>query len=147
MNKKRLKVFFSDWCNDRGVDRKLSELSDIELNQVLRRFYAKARATDGELYSHSSLLAIRNAIERFLNNPPHNRAIKIAKGEAFQLSNEMLNSKIKFQKKEGKAHAPEHDERLLRGSGIIADLHQSFCKSHGHHFMVRCPDILPSHNE
>ena len=102
VNKKRLNVFFSDWCNDRGVDRKLSEMSDIELDQVLRRFYAEARAKDGELYSRSSLLAIRNSIERFLNNPPHNRAIKIAKGEAFQLSNKMLNSKIKVQKKDGK---------------------------------------------
>lgn len=102
VNKKRLNVFFSDWCNDRGVDRKLSEMSDMELDQVLRRFYAEARAKDGELYSRSSLLAIRNAIERFLKNPTHNRAIKIAKGEAFQLSNEMLNSKIKVQKKDGK---------------------------------------------
>ena len=36
VNKKRINEFFSDWCNDRGVDRKLSELSDIELDQVLR---------------------------------------------------------------------------------------------------------------
>ena len=39
---------------------------------------------------------------RFLNNPPHNRGIKISKGEAFQLSNKMLNPKIKVQKKDGK---------------------------------------------
>ena len=55
VNKRRLNVFFSDWCNDRGVDRKLSEVSDIELNQVLRRFHAEARANDGELYIRSSL--------------------------------------------------------------------------------------------
>lgn len=46
-------VLFSDWCKDRGVDKKLSELSGMELDQVLRRFYG------------SSLLTIRNAIERF----------------------------------------------------------------------------------
>ena len=71
-----LAVFFSDWCKDRGVDKKLFELSYMELDQVLRRFYAEARAKDGELYSRSSLLTIRNAIERFLNNPPHNRGHK-----------------------------------------------------------------------
>ena len=125
MNKKRLNVFFSDWRNDRGVDRKLSEMTDMELDQVLRRFYAEARAKDGELYSRSSLLAIRNAIERFLNNPPHNRAIKIAKGEAFQLSNKMLNSKIKVQKKDGKENIkhkpaiPPGDLRKLSASGVI----------------------------
>ena len=65
----------------------------MELDPVLRKFYAEARAKDGELFCRSSLLAVRNAIERFLNNPPHNRGIKITKGEAFQLSNKILNSR------------------------------------------------------
>lgn len=38
-------------------------------------------------------------------------------------------------------------QSMMRDISIIADLYQSFCKSHGHHFTVRCPDILPSHNE
>ena len=118
-------VFFSDWYKDRGVDKKLFELSDMELDQVLGRFYAEARAKDGELYSRSSLLTIRNAIERFLNNPPHNRGIKITKGEAFQQSNKMLNSKIKVQKKDGKENIkhkpaiPPGDLRKLSASGVI----------------------------
>jgi len=58
-------MYFSDWCNDRGVGKKLSELSDFELDQVLRRFYAEARAKDGKLYSRSSLLAITNALNGF----------------------------------------------------------------------------------
>ena len=114
-------VFFSDWCKDRGVDRKLFELSDMELHLVLRRFYAEARAKDRELYSRSSLLTIRNAIERFLNDPPHNRGIKITKGEAFQQSNKMLNSKIKVQKKDGKEnikHKPE-GQRELRADSFV----------------------------
>ena len=97
----------------------------MELDQILRRFYAEARAKDGELYGRSSLLAIRNAIERFLNNPPHNRGIKITKGEAFQLSNKMLNSKIKVQKKDGKENVkhkpaiPPGDLRKLSASSVI----------------------------
>ena len=102
VNKNRFNVFFPDWSNDRSVDKKLPELSGVELDQVLRRFYAEARTKDGELYSRSSLLTIRNAIERFLNQPPHNRGMKITKGEVFQLSNKMLNSKIKVQKKDRK---------------------------------------------
>ena len=58
-------VLFSDWCKERGVDKKLSELSGMELDQVLRRFYGEAHAKDSELYSRSSLLTIRNAIERY----------------------------------------------------------------------------------
>ena len=80
VNKNSFNVFFPDWCNDRGVDKKLPELSNVGLDQVLRRFYAEAQTKDGELYSRSSLLAIRNAIERFLNQPPHSRSMKITKG-------------------------------------------------------------------
>ena len=36
------------------------------------RFYGDFTPKDGELYSHSSLLVLRNAIERFLKNPPKN---------------------------------------------------------------------------
>lgn len=95
-------MHFSDWWYDRGVDKKLSELSDIELDQVLQRIPAETPAKDGELCSRSSLLAIRNAIEWLLNNPPHNRDIKITKREASRLSNKMLNSEIMLQKKDGK---------------------------------------------
>ena len=109
-------VLFSDWCKDRGVDKKLFELSDMELDPVLQQFYAEARAKGDKLYSHSSLLTIRNAIERFLNNPPYNRGIKITKGEAFQLSNKMLNSKIKVQKKDG----VEEAERVNANSLLTA---------------------------
>ena len=95
----------------------------MELDKVLRRFYARAK--DCELYSRSSLLTIRNAIERFLKDPPHNRGIKITKGEAFQLSNKMLNSKIKVQKKDRKENIkhkpaiPPGDLRKLSASGVI----------------------------
>lgn len=95
-------MHFSDWWYDRGVDKKLSELSDIELDQVLQRIPAEAPAKDGELCSRSSLLAIRNAIEWLLNNPPHNRHIKITKRETSRLSNKMLNSEIMLQKKDVK---------------------------------------------
>ena len=136
----------------------------MELDQVLRRFYAESRAKDGELYSRSSSLAIRNAIERFLNNPPHSRAINIAKGEEevyFQKKCQLWSflpvsetkrswrvwSCLVWKQAAWREQAPEHDERHLQSSRIIADLYQSFFKSHGHQFMVRCPDILPSHNE
>ena len=48
----------------------------VELDQTLRRFYAEARAKDGELYGRSSLLTIRIAIERFLG-PPQTREIVV----------------------------------------------------------------------
>ena len=97
----------------------------MELDQVLRRFYAEAWAKDGKLYNRFSILAVRNAIERFLNNPPHNRGIKITKGKAFQLSSKMLNFKIKVQKKDSKENMkhkpaiPPGDLEKLSASGVI----------------------------
>ena len=61
-------------------------MNNKELDNYLRQFYAEARTKDGELYSRSSLLGIRNAIERYLNNPPLNRGISITKGIEFQAS-------------------------------------------------------------
>ena len=71
------------------------------------------------MYSHSSFLAVRNVIERFLNNPSHSRGIKIMEGEAFQLSNNMLNSKIKVaQKKDDK-------ENIKRKHPYIQEISES----------------------
>ena len=77
-------------------------MNNIELDQYLRHFYAEARTKDGALYSRSSLLGLRNAIERFLNNPPFNKRISITKGSDFQSSNKLLQSQIKLNKRENK---------------------------------------------
>ena len=75
-------------------------MSKKELDKNLRYFYAEARTRGGALYSRSSLLGLRNAIERYLNNPPFNRGISITKGTEFQSSNKLLQSMIKLNKRE-----------------------------------------------
>ena len=77
-------------------------MNNIELDRYLRHFYAEARTKDGALYSRSSLLGLRNAIERFLNNRPFNKGISITKGSDFQSSNKLLQSQIKLNKRENK---------------------------------------------
>lgn len=110
----------TDWSKERGITKRLPEFEERELDQVLRHFYAEARSKDGSTYSRSSLLAIRNAIERYLVSPPFNRSIKISRGEAFQLSNKMLNSEIKVQKKDCKENV-QHKPVIAPG-----DLKQLF---------------------
>ena len=63
------------------MTKPFQELDDAELDEKLRHFYAEARTKDGNLYSRSSLLCLRNAIERHLNNPPINRGINLSKSE------------------------------------------------------------------
>ena len=90
------------WCRDRKIAQGLHEMTNNELDKYLRHFYAEARTKDGALYSRSSLLGIRNALERYLNNPPLNRGISISKGVEFQASNKLLQSQIKLNKRENK---------------------------------------------
>ena len=90
-------LFFSDvsktaWCRARKIAKGLHEVTNNDLDNHLRHFYAEARTKDGALYSRSSLLEIRNAIERYLNNPPLNRGISVSKGVEFQASNKLLQS-------------------------------------------------------
>ena len=100
-------------------------MTNNELDKYLRHFYAKARTKDGALYSRSSLLGIRNAIERYLNNPPLNRGISISKGVEFQASNKLLQSQIKLNKRENKENVhhkppiPEADLQKLKSSSAI----------------------------
>ena len=101
-------------------------MSKKELDKNLRYFYAEARTRDGALYSRSSLLGLRNAIERYLNNPPFNRGISINKGTEFQSSNKLLQSMIKSNKRENnentkhKPPIPAADIQKLKSSNTIA---------------------------
>ena len=94
----------------------------LTLAEILRW----TRTKKGEDYSRSSLLGFRNAIERYLNNPPFKRGIKIPGNPVFQISNKMLDAKIKMLKKEGKenithkpAIAPEGLTKLKTSSVVL----------------------------
>ena len=64
-----------------------------ELDANLRLFYAEARNKDGENYSRSKLLGLRNGLNRYLNNLPYKKGIHIAIDPAFQQSNQMLDAR------------------------------------------------------
>ena len=92
-------------------------MENQELDKHLTKFYAETRNKKGEDYSRSTLLSMRNAIERYLNNPQHKRGIKITGNPQFQSSNRFLNAKIKHLKKEGKEnskHKPAIDIQDLK---------------------------------
>jgi len=75
-------------------------MTEEELDESLRRFYAEARTKTGQEYSRSSLLGFRNSVERYLN--ANNRLIKITRNPTFSRSNKMLESKLKAIRREGK---------------------------------------------
>ena len=100
-------------------------MSVPELDSALRLFYAEARKKNGEDYVKSSLLSLRNAIERKLNSPPYNRGIRITDNIQFAKSNQLLDAKIKALKREGKQNVQHKqpidldDLRKLKDSDTI----------------------------
>ena len=85
-------------------------MTNEHLDKSLAQFYTEARSKTGEEYSKSSLISLRNAIERHLNNPPFKRTLKL-NSAAFTNSNRMLNAKIKSLKELGKENV-QHKEAI-----------------------------------
>ena len=98
---------FSEWAQQRNVEKPLHEQSDHELDNNLRKFYAEARKKEGKEYGKSTLLCLRSGIERYLNFPPYKRGLKFSQNPVFKNSNMMLNAKIIDLKQQGKQNV-EH---------------------------------------
>ena len=75
------------------------------MDQVLRQFYAEARNKEGKPYSRSTLLSLRNGIERYLSLPPVNRPVKFSQDPRFVLSKTTLKQ-LKREGKENTKHKP-----------------------------------------
>lgn len=96
-----LLLCLTEWCCQRGIQTNVLQMSNEELDESLRRFYAEARTQTGQEYSRSSLLGFRNSIERhFIAN--NGRSLKLTGNPVFAQSNKMLESKLKALRREGK---------------------------------------------
>ena len=98
---------------------RLHEMKNQELDSKLRQFYAEARTKDGQLYSRSSLWSLRNAIERYLNNPPLSKGITISRSEEFKSSNQLLQSQTKLNKRENKENTTSTNLRFLARGNLL----------------------------
>ena len=120
--------FSTEWSSPKKLTRQLHEYRSDELDEVLRVFYAEVRNRQGEDYSKSTLLGLRNGIERHLNGPPHNKGIQFSSNPVFKKSNLMLNAKIKCLKQQGKEnvkHKPpisSQDLQKLKVSPTLSPL-------------------------
>ncbi len=119
-------TYHLEWAKEKNVNKPLHQQSDEELNENLKVFYAEVRNQKGEDYGKSTLLCLRNGIERHLNFPPQNRGIKFSQNTTFRSSNMMLNAKIRDLKQQGKQkvqHKPaitEPDLQKLRVHPVLS---------------------------
>ncbi|KAJ3599958.1 hypothetical protein NHX12_033910 [Muraenolepis orangiensis] len=68
---------------------------------VLRSFYAEARSKSGQLYSKSSLISIRSSLNRYLNEPPHCRALDLTKDPELRSANSTLAAVLRKLEEQG----------------------------------------------
>ncbi|KAL9952834.1 hypothetical protein ACROYT_G040147 [Oculina patagonica] len=116
-------MYDANRLNKLSVDmlKYICEYFDVNNEQLAVRRKKKK----GKNERWSLLLSLRNAIERFLNNPPFNRGISITKGIDFQSSNKLLQSQIKLNKRENKENTqhkpaiPTADLLKLKSSAAI----------------------------
>lgn len=101
--------FFSDWLKDSGKPVAFEALPEDVLCSLLRTFYAELRTKEGKIYSRSSLMGIRAAIQRHLTGPGFNRVINIISGPEFRSANDVLTGQLKDMKVKGLDVAQHHD--------------------------------------
>jgi hypothetical protein len=68
----------------------LNQMTTRQLDENIFRVYAEARTKDKRDYIKSALNGFRHGIERYLNNLPLNKVIRIATNSLFTRSNQML---------------------------------------------------------
>jgi hypothetical protein len=60
----------SDFMLEKNYDGEIGTMDIVVLNGILQDFYANVRTSSGDYYSKSSLVAIRQGIRRYLQEPP-----------------------------------------------------------------------------
>ncbi|XP_067290963.1 zinc finger MYM-type protein 3 isoform X3 [Pseudorasbora parva] len=116
---------FKAWLREKQltIDFKTAEKS--ELNPVLREFYGSIRTSKGELYGISSYVGLRAGLNRFVNEPPINRAWNLMQDTEFRSANNVFKGVVKQMRRSGKditAHYPPispEDQHMLKHSPAL----------------------------
>lgn len=80
----------SEWLVETGRDTNFEELDKKNLAATLRIFYPSACQGNGQPYQKQSLINVRSAINRHLQNPPHNKIWNIMRDPEFIAANKVF---------------------------------------------------------
>jgi len=106
---------FKRWLRETlpSDNRDLESIPPSQLNSFLRSFYLTVKKINGEEYEPDSLCAIKNSLDRHLNEKGY--GVSICRGEEFKTSRDVLSAKGKSLKKEGKGR------KINRAEEVTAD--------------------------
>ena len=111
---------FQKFLDECGEKRRITEIAPAELDSLLCNFYITAKKKDNTAYEPDTMSSFSRSIQRYLED---NKAkFNILKDEEFKVSREVLKSKRRELKKQGKGNKPnatvaltnEDIERMVR---------------------------------
>ena len=95
-----------------SYEGKWTELTPVQLAPLLTKFYAEARTKKGDFYKRSTMLSLRNSINRHLNQMRRQRGdatVDLTKDLTFKEANTMLSVMKKILKENNKASVDHHE--------------------------------------
>ena len=95
---------FQRFLNECGEKRKVVEIPPEELDSLLCNFYITAKKKDNSEYEPDTMSSFSRSIQRFLDD--NNAKVNILKDEEFKVSREVLKSKRRELRKQGKGNKP-----------------------------------------
>ena len=119
--------FFTDWLIEVKEPVQFERLPKDRICLLLKRFYAEVRNQDGNEYGKKSLVCLRAAIQRHINEPPFNVNYNLVTDPAFIGANNVLKGHIKVNKASGldvsESYPPitKADKTLMYSSGTLSN--------------------------
>ena len=108
-------AFFTEWFQmQEEFKTPFEEMSPIQLNKCLQKFYLSARKRDGSYYNKKSLIAIRAALDRHLKSPPLSKPFSIVGDSHFNEANKSLSNFLKTLSKSGQIAPTVHKQALTK---------------------------------
>ena len=89
------------WLQENNYGRDFENLPAEMLAERLRVFFTTTRTKEGKTYSRSSMVNLWSGLNRYLQNPPHNRIVNLMDNKVFQNANKVFTGQLKKNRNEG----------------------------------------------
>jgi len=125
---------FQRFTSESVERRELREIHSAELHSLLCNFYITVKQKDNAEYEPNKMssFSITRSIQRYLDD--NNAKINIFKNEQFKVSREVIKSKRRELRKQGKGNKPNATEALTN-----EDIE---CIFDGNEFGIQDPEVL-----
>ena len=107
------------WMHKRNISNvDMKSVSEIRLNEILRKFYAEVKTEKKGTLTPSALTGIHAAIQRSLTAGSFNRNINIISDTRFTTANQMFQARCRLYQ-QGNNAKPQHKSPIEKSDKIL----------------------------